>query len=210
MEGQGDPRVGGALGLLERQGELAKIDRAVEAVRAGQGGRVLLVTGPPGIGKTSLLRETGDRAVAGGMRVLEARGGPLERDLPHAIVRRLLERAARDGGGEIYRGFAGLARPLFEPLGSDGRRSDLPERDELCHAIYWLLINLAADGPLALLIDDAHDGDEASLAALTYVASRIEPLDLLLVVASRPVSPPGPALAALAGVAGPDGRLEPV
>ena len=48
-------------GLLERAGELARIDGLLAAVRAGRGG-VLVVTGPAGIGKTALLTEAGQRA----------------------------------------------------------------------------------------------------------------------------------------------------
>jgi len=204
MAGKGEaPVQGDEQGLLERSREVAAIEAAVEAVAGGSGGRAMLITGPPGIGKTSLLAAARRRSLDAGFTVLDARGGPLERDLPHAIVRRLLERAAQERGEAIYRGFAGLARPLFDPIGPGGKRSPLPERDELCHAVYWMLINLAAAGPLALLVDDAHDGDDASLAVIAYVASRIEPVDALMIVASRVVSPPIPPLAAVAEVAGP-------
>ena len=48
-------------GLLERQGELARIDGLLGAARAGRGG-VLLITGPAGIGKSVLLTEARERA----------------------------------------------------------------------------------------------------------------------------------------------------
>src|SRR5262249_20860628 len=75
-------RRGGVLGmvpggLLEREGELARIDRRLAAARAGRGG-VLVITGPAGIGKTALLTEAGERAGQAGMRVLAGRGGELE------------------------------------------------------------------------------------------------------------------------------------
>src|SRR5215813_6261273 len=61
-------------GLLEREGELARIDGRLAAARAGRGG-VLVITGPAGIGKTALLTEAGERAGQAGMRVLAGRGG---------------------------------------------------------------------------------------------------------------------------------------
>jgi predicted ATPase len=64
-------------GLLERQGELARIDRLLAAARAGRGG-ILVITGPAGIGKTVLVTEAGERAGRAGMRVLAGRGGELE------------------------------------------------------------------------------------------------------------------------------------
>jgi len=61
-------------GLLERQGELARIDGLLAAAWAGRGG-VLVINGPAGIGKTALVTEAGDRAGRAGMRVLAGRGG---------------------------------------------------------------------------------------------------------------------------------------
>jgi predicted ATPase len=56
-------------GLLERKGELARIDRLLTTARAGRGG-VVVITGPAGIGKTALLTEAEERAGRAGMRVL--------------------------------------------------------------------------------------------------------------------------------------------
>ena len=52
--------------LLEREDELAALDECVEAVRRGSGGRVVLVSGEAGAGKTALVRrfsEERDRSV---------------------------------------------------------------------------------------------------------------------------------------------------
>ena len=57
--------------------------------RAGVGGAVVF-EGPAGIGKSSLLAAARTVAAAE-MRVLSARGGELERELPFGIVRQLLE-----------------------------------------------------------------------------------------------------------------------
>src|SRR5262249_20574 len=61
-------------GLLEREGELARIDRRLAAARAGRGG-VLVITGPAGIGKTALLTEAGERAGQAGVGGLAGGGG---------------------------------------------------------------------------------------------------------------------------------------
>ena len=63
-------------GLFERDGELARIDELLAATRAGRGG-VLLVTGPAGIGKTSLIGAARELAGRAGMTVLAARCGEL-------------------------------------------------------------------------------------------------------------------------------------
>src|SRR5262249_7219692 len=96
-------------GLLERQGELARIDSLLAAARAGRGGFVV-ITGPAGIGKTALLTEAGERAGRTGMRVLAGRGGELEGGFSFGVARQLFEPllagAAPAGGGALLAGAA--------------------------------------------------------------------------------------------------------
>ena len=65
------------VGLLERDAAAVCIAAAVERASTGRGG-VVLVSGPPGIGKTSVLRAA--VAQLAGMTVLRATCGDLERD----------------------------------------------------------------------------------------------------------------------------------
>ncbi|HEU4543583.1 MAG TPA: AAA family ATPase, partial [Jiangellaceae bacterium] len=58
--------------LLERAQELAALDGAIAAAQ-NAGGRFLVIEGPPGIGKTSLLANGRARATAAGFLVLQAR-----------------------------------------------------------------------------------------------------------------------------------------
>jgi len=58
--------------LLERGYELARIDELLEGAIAGSG-HLLLVTGPAGIGKTSLLEACARSAGERGIRALAAR-----------------------------------------------------------------------------------------------------------------------------------------
>src|SRR5262245_63160427 len=74
--------------LVEREGELEAIDGLLARARGGAGG-TLLIEGPAGIGKSSLLAAT--REVAGEARVAAARGSELEREFPLGVVRKLLE-----------------------------------------------------------------------------------------------------------------------
>ncbi len=75
--------------LLERTDDLAQIAGLWRAARGGRGG-IVVVEGPPGIGKSRLLNEA-CAAAAGGL-VLHARAGELEQDYPWGVVRQLLER----------------------------------------------------------------------------------------------------------------------
>jgi AAA ATPase-like protein len=65
--------------LLEREEERGAIDALVDDARRGAG-RMLLVEGPAGIGKTSLLTYGRDRAGEVGLTVLDARMSPAARD----------------------------------------------------------------------------------------------------------------------------------
>ena len=106
-------------GLLERAGELARIDGLLAAVRAGRGG-VLVVTGPAGIGKTALLTEAGQRAARPGMRVLAGRGGELEGGFSFGVARQLFEPLlAGAAPAEEEALLAGAARHGLIALGDD-------------------------------------------------------------------------------------------
>jgi len=65
--------------LLDRDAELGALERRLSAIGAGEG-RVVVVEGPAGIGKSSLLGAVARSAGEAGMTVAAARGGPLEQD----------------------------------------------------------------------------------------------------------------------------------
>src|SRR3954451_21624585 len=75
-------------GLLQRSLELAALERQGQPIRGGSG-RVILVQGPAGVGKSSLVRAVAESASGAGVRVLSACAGPLERDAGWGVVRQL-------------------------------------------------------------------------------------------------------------------------
>jgi AAA ATPase domain len=77
------------VGLLERGAELARIDQAIASLSRGHG-RVLIIQGAAGIGKSSLLRTACEQATAQGVQTLTARASELERDFGFGVVRQLL------------------------------------------------------------------------------------------------------------------------
>jgi DNA-binding NarL/FixJ family response regulator len=180
--------IGAQQDLVEREAELERLDDQLHAAQAGRGS-TLFILGEPGVGKTRLVAEAGRRGNDIGIEVLRARGGELEQQLPFGIVRQLFE--ARVSGETpatrdlLFEGAAGLARPVFD-LPESGRRGageDPPFA--ILHGLHWLAANLAAQTPLALLIDDAHWADRASRRWIEYLARRIDSLPVLVVVAVR-------------------------
>ena len=180
--------------VLGRDTELAVLDTAVADAAAGRGAFVL-VEGPAGLGKTTLLRAASARAGQSALRVLTARGLALERDFPYGIVRQLIEpvRAAAAPGewAELLDGAAGLAARVFDWAEVASVEDDVTYAT--MHGLYWLTANLAARRPLVIAVDDAHWADMASLRWLAHLAARIDGLPAALLLAAR--SDPGePAL----------------
>ena len=181
--------------LLERTGELEAIRSLLDRCVAGEGA-VLIVEGPPGIGKTALLESARALALApdAGVRVLSARGGELEREFAHAVVRELFERPLAELAGperaELLAGAAGLAGPVLAP--EEGAAVVVGDQPfAVVHGLYWLTANLARRGPVLLVVDDAHWCDRPSLRFLAYLARRLEGLRVAILLGARAREPEG-------------------
>lgn len=172
--------------MLERDVELAALSAAAADAAAGRG-RVVLVEGPAGIGKTTLLRAGCARTQEAGWRILTARGRALERDFPYGVVRQLVEpvrAAARPGEwARLLDGAAGLSARVFDWAEVASVEDDVPY--STVHGLYWLIANLAAQHRLVIAVDDVHWADPPSLRWLVHCAGRLEGLPVLLLLAAR-------------------------
>ena len=179
----------GAGALLERDRELGVIEGAVRDAAAGHAVFVT-VEGPAGIGKSRLLSEARARAAGAGFRVLSARGSGLERELPFGVVRQLFEPVLVEPDHR-RRWLAGPASPaarVFEP--PDEARAAGDASFGILYGLFWLVANMAADGPVLLAIDDLHWCDPASLRFIAYLEHRLEGLPVLVAAALRPGESP--------------------
>ncbi len=176
--------------LLERDRELESL-RAALAEAVGGEGRLALVEGPAGIGKSRLLAELRSAAAEEDVRVLAARGSELEREFPFGVVRQLFEPALHDEDTRErwLDGAAAPARSIFEAaeLGSETTGTDATFA--ALHGLYWLTANVAADGPLLLSVDDLHWCDRPSLRFLAYLVRRLEDLPVLVGATLRSTDP---------------------
>jgi predicted ATPase len=139
---------GMASGLLERAGSLAALDELLAGVRSTGQGRLILVSGEAGVGKTALLRAFCD-AHAGDLRILWGACEPLR--TPHPLGP--LADVARTTGGELGELVAAGARP---------------------HDVAGALVaELRSRPPTVLVVEDLHWADEATLDVVALLAPRI-------------------------------------
>ncbi|MBV9364864.1 MAG: ATP-binding protein [Solirubrobacterales bacterium] len=180
----------GPVGLIERDRELAALDGLLEAASGSDGG-ILLLEGPAGIGKSALLAAVADRARVAGMLVLSGRGGELEREFGFGLVRQLFERRLATIPASRRRtllsGAARFAAPALDLTAATPQElPPTPDPFSVMHGLYWLTLNLGAEQPVLVCVDDAHWADVQSLRWLVYVARRLEGVPVALVIAARP------------------------
>jgi DNA-binding CsgD family transcriptional regulator len=181
--------------LQERALELAALQGVVDSVRTGRG-RLVLIEGDAGMGKSRLLSAALEMGRDAALFVVSARGLELERDFAFGLVLRLfqpaltsLDRPAR------ARLFAGAARPAANLL--DGSRSidlvdGLDHGAALILALRQLTLRFPAvvgDPPrrgVLVCVDDAHWADLASLRFLLNLVADVEALPIAVLVTIRP------------------------
>lgn len=204
-------RTGEELPLLERERELRALEDALK-LTAGGSGSLLMVEGPAGIGKTSVLQVAANQAREAGCLVRTARGGEMERDMPFGVVRQLfdplLERATEK---ERKRWLSGAARQALSALASsDHDPLEGPDPFAAINGLYWLVSNLSASQPVALVIDDAQWSDGPSLRFAGFLARRLSDLGVSLILGVRTGEPNEPSEVEALRVDGAVLHLEPL
>ncbi|HEY2054806.1 MAG TPA: AAA family ATPase [Solirubrobacterales bacterium] len=178
----------GAPSLFERESELALIDELVGGV-GREPGRALVIEGPAGIGKSALLSAMLGEAREAEVRTLAARASEFERDFAFGVVSQLFEpvvsvadEAARRA---LFDGPAALAEPILSAPTAAPSLDASDARYAALHALFWLTVHLAEDGPLLLAVDDVQWADGPSLRFLSFLERRLEGVDALLVLTVR-------------------------
>ncbi len=205
--------------LVGRARERAAIGTAAEALSDGRG-RVVVIVGEPGIGKSRLLGHLADRVETAGATVLGARASEFEGDLPFALWTEALDpHLAAAGDRRLSR--LGLSDPeplaavlpALGPLAGRAAARDLEpaaradaDRHRIHRALRDLVGRLAAVRPLVLCFDDVHWADPSSADVLAALVRRPPHGPVLLALAARTGRLPA-AIAAALGDAARDDRL---
>jgi DNA-binding CsgD family transcriptional regulator len=177
--------------LLERNLELAQVESALAEASNGSG-KLVVVEGRAGTGKTALVDAARDLADANGMRVMRARATELESGFAWGVVRQLFEpilfAETQDELDDLLQGDAALAAAL---LGLPGAplHSEVDERGDpsfvILHGLYWLLASLSAQRPVLVVVDDLHWADGASLRYLAFLLTRLSELRVAVLLVAR-------------------------
>ena len=150
--------------LVGRGPEQRAIGELLDAARDSHGGS-LVIRGVAGSGKSTLLADA--VAAASDMRVLRTQGVESESPLAFAALQRLL--------WPVRRHLDELPKPQAVALGSAlGEREGEGDRFLIFLGVLSLLADVAEQQPVVVVADDAQWLDEASAAALLFVARRLQ------------------------------------
>ena len=184
--------------LVGREAQLAAVGATVRA-GAARRGRVVLVAGEPGIGKTRLAEEVARQAGAEGVRVAwgrcyEEEGAPafwpwvqvvreLLAEVPPGALGGLLEQSGPELG-QLLPQLTEQAAPAAAPPPV----VDLAAaRFRLYQAVSGLLRRLSQDRPLLVVVDDLHWADAGSLGLLAFLATELRQASLTVLGTYRDV-----------------------
>ena len=178
---------------MGRARELAVVDEALAAVATGQG-RLLILVGEPGVGKTRLAQEITRKAHAQGFRVITGRCYEPQQTIAYYPFLEALTMAMAGASPllqtQLPERWPEVARLLPDHLASAQMSLQLDDRSAQ-QRLFWqvtgFLGTLAEQAPIALLLDDLQWADSASLDLLQHLARRTRERPILLVGTAREV-----------------------
>ena len=185
--------------FVGRERELRELLEALSDTVAGHG-RLVLVGGEPGIGKSRLMDEVARQARAEGVRVVVGRcweGGGAPAFWPWVQAFRALMRDSDADGlrAQLGSGAAELTLllPELRELLPDLPEPRAPDSDAarfvLFDATSQFLAAACEARPTVIVLDDLHAADEPSLLMLRFLARGLESMNALVIAAYRDVDP---------------------
>ncbi len=191
--------------LIGRHDELALLRQSLDGARGGHG-RVVLVAGEIGIGKSRLLDEVAAHATAAGAVVLAGRavqGGGAYRALTEALLGLLRGGAVGDDIAAALGPYRAVLGQLLPDWSGD---QDLPGSVAdpavvLGEAVARLLGEVGREHGCVLFVEDAQWVDGDTLAVLAHLAGVVRRLPVLVVVATRDDEPASDTTDRLRGAA---------
>ena len=185
--------------FVGREAELTQLRAGLDNAFAGEG-RLFLLAGEPGIGKSRLAEELMAHARARSARVLvgrcwEAGGAPAYWPWVQSIRAYVRETDAADLRSQLGGGAGDIAqivpdlRHLFPDLPKRQSFETEGDRFRLFDATAEFLSNASSARPILLVLDDLHAADTPSLLLLQFVARQLGSMRMLVLGAFRDVDP---------------------
>jgi DNA-binding CsgD family transcriptional regulator/tetratricopeptide (TPR) repeat protein len=162
--------------LPGRRHECGRLDGLLAGARTGHSA-ALVIQGEAGVGKTALLDYVAESAAD--LRVLRAAGVESEMELAFATLHQMC--------GPVLDRLDRLPEPQRAALGTafSLQEGPPPDRFLIGLAVLSLLAEVAEDGPVVCVIDDARWLDRASARILAFVARRLIAESVLMIFAVR-------------------------
>lgn len=182
--GGGIDKTAGLVNVVGRERELSLAEEFLDS--AGERFAVLVLEGEPGIGKTTVWREVVRRAQERSFLVLSCRPAATEAKLGLAAVADLLEpvpETALDALVEPQRRALDVALLRADPGNA------VADPRTVATAVRSVLIELAAEAPVLLAVDDVQWLDSASAATLEFVLRRLRGERIGFLTSRRPSEP---------------------
>ncbi len=186
--------------FVARDRERGQLRRCLQEALEGRG-RVVMIGGAAGVGKTRLAAETAQEAWHSGVRILAGRCHDSDDSLPYGPLVEVLEAALpRAADSEVLREALGKEAPELARLLPQLRRllPEIPQSPELpteqsrrllLASVVEFLARSSRECPLLLLLDDLHWADAASLSLLDFLAQRVAKLPILIIGTYRSSDP---------------------
>ncbi len=181
-----------------RDAERARLRRLVDDTLVGHG-RLALVAGEPGVGKSRLVAEIGDVAQARGMRVLTGHCVEMSGAAPYLPYVEIIEQAISGPRSslELWKALGDVA-PEIARIAPALRRvfPDMPPPvelpAELARRYVWnsfgSFVGRAAQGqPLLLVLEDLHWADESTVLLTEYLAPLLPEMPALVLGTYRDI-----------------------
>ncbi|SEL82617.1 helix-turn-helix transcriptional regulator [Streptacidiphilus jiangxiensis] len=162
-----------------REVEFRRLQEAYDESLRGRG-RVVVIHGSVGSGRSELLDAFSGHATRSGALVLHAGGAPLEKSFSYGVVRQLFQSQGLPEDVALS-GLRLVGRPAPPGAGA---------AVELLEGLSSLLLRVAERRPLVLAVDDRQDADRASLEFLVYLVRRTVRAKVLVLLSSRETMTP--------------------
>ena len=176
--------------FIGRDAQLAELDAALQDAQTGRP-RVVVVSGPPGIGKSWLLAHVAERLADRGILVLQTACAQVGADVvPLVPVTAAIRQLVGLMGAEALTVAVPAALPLV---------ADLPENrpvgtaalpaGAVAELFAAVLHRLGVQQPLVWLVDDMQWADPSTSALIGFLGRTLTATQVLLVVATRDEAP---------------------